>query len=72
MLHVHKTIIRLGTNIEKPAKFDRILLKYKQVPETEIVPFPIKKDKQAEYIHPEYFKTFYLMGQSTTEYNLGK
>ena len=32
MLHVYKTIIRLGQNIDKPAKYDRIKLKMKQVP----------------------------------------
>lgn len=63
LLHVHKTIIRLGNNIDKPARFDRIILKYSKVPAAEIVPYPIKKEEQSKYIHPEYFNTFYLMNE---------
>ena len=40
---MHKTIIRLGNNIDKPARYDRINLKFKEVPEKDIVPYPIKK-----------------------------
>ena len=69
---MHKTIIRLGTNIEKPARYDRIQLKFKEVPQNEVVPYPIKKEQQSQYVHPEYFNTFYLMNQETSEYNLGK
>jgi len=43
MLHVYKTIIRLGHTIDKPARFDRIKLKFKQVPASQVVPKPLKK-----------------------------
>ena len=43
LLHVFKTIIRLGNNIDKPARFDRIKLKFKEVPKDEVVPHPLKK-----------------------------
>lgn len=69
---MHKTIIRLGTNIEKPARYDLISLRVKEVPQKDVAPFPIKKEQQAEYKHPEYFSTQYLMNQEPIEYNLGK
>jgi hypothetical protein len=31
-LHVFKTIVRLGINIDKPARYDKIKLKFKEVP----------------------------------------
>lgn len=43
MLHVYKTIVRIGEQINKPARFDRISLKYKQVPDAEVIPKPLKK-----------------------------
>jgi hypothetical protein len=32
-LHVFKTIIRVGSGIEKPAKYDEIEVRYKKVPD---------------------------------------
>jgi hypothetical protein len=31
------------------------------VPQGEVKPHPLKKSKEAEYIHPSYFSSFYLM-----------
>jgi len=42
-MHVYKTIVKLGINIDKPARYDKIRLKFKKVPENNIVPFPLKK-----------------------------
>ena len=62
MLHVFKTIVRIGEEINKPAKFDRISLTYKQVPSQQVVPRPLKKkDGEQIYEHPAYFSTMYLM-----------
>lgn len=73
MLHVFKTIVRIGEEINKPARFDRISLRYKQVPEEEVVPKPLKKkDQEIVEEHPKYFSSMYLMDQEETEYNLGK
>jgi hypothetical protein len=36
-MHFYKTIIRVGSNIDKPARFDRINLKMKKIPKEEIV-----------------------------------
>jgi hypothetical protein len=71
-LHVFKTIVRLGANIDKPARYDRIKLKFKEVPAAQVKPFPLKKEKEAEYVHPDYFSSFYLMETEEVEYNLGK
>jgi len=43
MLHVFKTIVRIGNKIDKPARFDRIKLKFKQVPADKVVPKPLHK-----------------------------
>ena len=32
LLHVFKTIIRVGQGIDKPARYDRIKIKHKEVP----------------------------------------
>lgn len=53
--------MRLGANIDKPARYDKIKLKVKEVPQTEVKPFPLKKQKEAEYEHPGYFSSMYLM-----------
>ena len=62
----------MGTNIDKPARYDKICLKFKEVPTAEIHPFPLKKSKQADYVYPSYFSSFYLMDAEEVEYNLGK
>lgn len=74
MLHVYKTIVRLGHRIDKPARFDRIKLKFKQVPPAEVVPKPLKakKEESEPDTYPPYFSSFYLMDADTIEYNLGK
>lgn len=67
-----KTIVRLGAHIDKPARYDLIKLKMKEVPQEEIKPFPLKKSQQTEYQYPPYFSSFYLMDSEEVEYNLGK
>lgn len=71
-LHVFKTIVRLGVNIDKPARYDKIKLKYKAVPADEVKPYPLKKSKIPDYVHPNYFSSFYLIDAEEVEYNLGK
>lgn len=36
LLHVFKTIIRVGVGIDKPARYDEIKLKYREVSQEEI------------------------------------
>lgn len=51
MLHIFKTIVRLGYQIDKPARFDRVRLKCKEVPQPDVKPRPLnlsKKKKEAE------------------------
>lgn len=50
-MHCFKTIIRLGYNLEKPARYDRVKLKWKEVPAQEVIPIKLKKgrkDKKTE------------------------
>jgi len=42
----------LGANIDKPARYDKIRLKFKEVPKEEVKPYPLKKSKEAEWVHP--------------------
>lgn len=42
------------------------------MPAEEVKPLPLKKAKEAEYVHPPYFSSFYLMDAEEVEYNLGK
>jgi hypothetical protein len=64
--------VRLGANIDKPARYDKIKLKFKEVPVDEVKPLPVKKAKEAEYVHPPYFTSFYLLDTEDIQYNLGK
>ena len=59
-MHAFKTIVRLGSNIDKPARYDKVRLKFKEVPKDEVKPYPLKKNKEAEWVHPPYFSGFYL------------
>ena len=43
-----KTIIRVGAGIDKPAKYDRIKIKHKEVPKEEIVKY--KKENKKDNV----------------------
>ena len=57
--------MRLGENIDKPARFDRISLRFKCVPSGEVVPRPLYRKDRAEeveeYVYPAYFSSMFLM-----------
>ena len=72
MLHVFKTIVRLGNRIDKPARYDRIRLRVKEVPAEDVRPRPLREKEGVEWEHPGYFSSDYLEGVALEEYNVGR
>jgi hypothetical protein len=46
MLHIFKTIVRLGYQIDKPARYDRVKLKWREVPQGEVKPRPLNLNRK--------------------------